>query len=193
MPVSRPWTRAVLPVAKATTVSGRDVAQRGQVGHQPQDAERHDAGPGRGVVAEDDPAAARPAADAGERVQRGPAVAAMDELERDAACRAATSRSMSASDSDVVPPLMWPAMSGLRLEHGVRADGARPGQRRTAGVERRDHAVGAAPGDHRRGIRPGLDRAEPDLADEPDAAGGHLGEVGLDQAHARGSARRRGP
>ena len=40
----------------------------------------------------------------------------------------------------------------------------------------------AGPGHHRRGIRAGLHGSEPDLTDQRDATGGHLGEVGLDQS-----------
>ena len=82
---------------------------------------------------------------------------------------------------------------GVGLEDSVGADRPRPGQRRAAGVVRRDHPVGAAPGDHRGRVGAGLDRPEPDLADEPHAAGGHLGEVGLDQALLKDRSARRGP
>ena len=91
---------------------GRDAAERREVGHQPQDPQRDDAGAGRRVVAEDDPA---------ERV-RPPwpcrsACSAVRPLPQWTSSRAIPCRRRRAArcrppGATVVPPLMWPAMSG---------------------------------------------------------------------------------
>ena len=165
----------MLPVARATAISGATPPSDDEVGHRPQDPERDDAGPGRGVVAEDHP------------VQRaGLARRGRSRGAPRAGCRSGRSRSPSrtrraprcrASGSAVVPPLTWPTMSRPRLEDDVRADRARAGDRRAAGVERGDEAVRAGPGEHRRGVGAGLHGAQADLADEVDAGVGELREV----------------
>lgn len=53
------------------------------MGDQAQDAERHDTGPRRGVVTEDDPAQLVVRGRDGERMQGPPTVAAMDQLHGD--------------------------------------------------------------------------------------------------------------
>ena len=122
-PTSRPWTRAVLPVAIATATSGRDAAERGQVGHHPQDPERDDAGARRRVVADDHPVEA---ADARAAVRTAwIAARPLPQWTTSIAMSVATTRSMSrvghrrraAVDvaHDVRP----------RLEDGVRGDRAR--------------------------------------------------------------------
>ena len=61
---------------------GRDAAERGQVGHRAQDPERHDAGPRRRVVAQDHAVQRAGLAREPDRVERRPAVAAVDDLDR---------------------------------------------------------------------------------------------------------------
>ena len=148
--------------------------------HQPQDPERHDAGPRRRVVAEDH--AAERAGHPQPRVARTSAVRPLPQWTISMAMPVSADQPLDVGVGhrgraavDVADDV------GPRLEDRVRADRRGPRQRRAAGVERRDHAVRARPGDHRRGLGAGLDRSEPDLADEPHAAGRHLGEVGFDQ------------
>ena len=122
----------------------RDAAERREMGHQPQDAERHDAGPRRGVVAEDHPAQGAGLARDGRA--RASAVRPLPQWTISIAIPdRRPARSMSASGSDVVPPLMWPDDVRLRLEDGVRAR-SRSSPRSTGrpcGTSRPSRALGA--------------------------------------------------
>ena len=172
----------MLPVAIATAVSGATPPSEARWAIDPQDAERHDAGAGRRVVADDDAAerAARRGA-APQRVERGPAVAAVDDLDRHVA--SPTSRSMSAVGhrrraavdvADDVRP---------RLEDASAAIGFEPAIDGPPGVERRRSCRAAWPRrPSARPARPVLTEPEADLADELHAGGGHLGEVVLLEA-----------
>ena len=156
-----------------------DAAERRQVGHDPQDPERDDAGPRRGVVADDHPIQPADRAGRPHGVERRPPVAAVDDLDRhvggDEPLDVGVGHRRRAA-VDVADDVR------SRLEDRVRPDRARPRDRRAAGMERDGHPVALRPGDHRGGLRPGLDGPEPDLPDQAHAGRGHLGEVVLLEA-----------
>ena len=174
---------------------GRDAAERREVGHQPQDAR---AGRRRSPTARrcrgSRGRARRARPRAPQRGERRPAVAAVDDLDRHVRCR--PRRSMSRSDMDVVPPLMWPTMCGSRLEHGVGGDRARARDRRARPcgyVTVIPCCLG--PGDHRRRLaRPSSREPRPISPTSVDAGGAPSRRSRAPRpARARGSARRRGP
>ena len=190
MPVSSPWTRAVLPVARQTTVSGAT---------PPREA--------RCAIRRRIPSGTTPVPDGASlpRITRSSASAsaaapsatrAVRPLPQWTSSRAipeslSTSRAMSRSGQGRRATVDVAGDVRVRLQDRVRPDRAGPGERRAAGVVRGDHPVGPAPGDHRSGIRAGLDRAQPDLADEPDPGRRQLDEVRLD--HPELQDRRAGP
>ena len=177
-PDVEPWTRAVLPVASATAVSGATPPSDARWAIEPQDPERHDARSPTARRCRGSRGRARRAS------RRGPSawsaarhVAAVDDLDRHAG--SPTSASMSASGSDVVPPLMWPTMSGAprgrrprRSRSSPRSTGRRCGTSTIIPCVRAQATIGAA-------SAPVLTEPSPISPMSVTPAGGHLGEVVL--------------
>ena len=107
---------------------GRDPAERAEVGDEPEHAERHDPGARSANRCRGRRGRARPLVQP-PRARRAPSGRCRSGRSR-SPCPVATRRSMSASDIDVVPPLMWPTMSGPASMTVVGADRGRAGQRR---------------------------------------------------------------
>ena len=94
----------------------------------------------------------------------------------------ATSCSMSASGRAVVPPLMWPTMSGRASSTTSARIALEPAIDGPPVWNVDTMPCCARPGEHRRRLGARLHRAQADLADEVDARRGQLGEVVLLEA-----------
>jgi hypothetical protein len=103
-------------------------------------------------------------------------------------CTTSTRASVSSRIPDVIDRERGRAAVRVRRHVGgdrhdeVRADDPAPGDRGAAGVHHHLHAVGLRPSSHPRGDLRILHARDADLADEPHAGRGHLGEVRLGQA-----------
>ena len=178
-PVSSRWTRAVLPVARATAISGAT---------PPSEA--------RWAIARRIPSGTTPVPDGASlpmitRSRAPPSRASpiawsaarpLPQWTISIAIPDATSASMSASDSAVVPPLTWPTMSGRASRTTSARIALEPAIDGPPVWNVETMPCCARPGDHRRGLGAGLHGAQADLADERHAAVGELGEVALLEA-----------
>ena len=179
VPVSSRWTRAVLPVARQTASSGV---------MPPSDA--------RWAIVRRIPSGTTPVPDGASlpRITRPRAPASRASPIACSAARPlpqwtisiaiplATSCSMSASGSAVVPPLMWPTMSGrassttsARMALDPAIDGPPVWNVETMPCCRAQASIGAA-------CAPVFTEPRPDLADQVDARRGQVGEVLLLEA-----------
>ena len=122
VPVSRRWTRAVLPVARHTAFSGAippSEARWAIVRRMPSGTTPVPDGASMPRITRSERAGLAGEAD---RVERGPAVAAVDDLDRHPA---RDQRSMSRVGQRGGAAVDVADDVGSRLEHDVRADGAR--------------------------------------------------------------------
>ena len=158
---------------------GGETPERGQVRDDSQNAQRHHARAGRRVVADDDAVKRLGVSGALEGMQRGLAVAAVDDLERHLSSHERVDLPLAHRGRPAVDVADHVRVG---LEDDLRADRTASRDRGPAGVDGHGHPVLLGPADHGRGVLAGPDRAEPDLADESHAVPGHLGEVLLDHA-----------